>query len=143
VRKRAQGAAVQLWGEVEKVVGGLVWEMWGGVVRPCVGDCSPELVLGATSSGASGGAFISARGGMVAWARAAGEGETRGKTGGAADSLAPTARWRHGRATGRQGLRRREQGEDDGTSMQETKTAGAWVKKELKLILPKVKTKTF
>jgi hypothetical protein len=29
MRKRAQGAAMQLWGEVEKVVGGLVWAMWG------------------------------------------------------------------------------------------------------------------
>jgi hypothetical protein len=29
VRKRAQGAAVQLQDEVEKVVGGLVWAMWG------------------------------------------------------------------------------------------------------------------
>jgi hypothetical protein len=34
-----------------------------------------------SSLGASGGAFIGARGGMVAWARAAGEGETRGKNG--------------------------------------------------------------
>jgi hypothetical protein len=38
------------------------------VVRPYAGDCLPELVLGATSSGASGGAFIGARGRMVAWA---------------------------------------------------------------------------
>jgi hypothetical protein len=29
VRKRARGSNVQLWGEVEKVVGGLVWAMWG------------------------------------------------------------------------------------------------------------------
>jgi hypothetical protein len=29
VRKRAQGAAMQLRDEVEKVVGGLVWTMWG------------------------------------------------------------------------------------------------------------------
>jgi hypothetical protein len=27
--KRAREPAVQLWGEVEKVVGGLVWAMWG------------------------------------------------------------------------------------------------------------------
>jgi hypothetical protein len=38
---------------------------------------------------------------------------------------------------------RREEGEDDGTYVQESKTVGAWVKKELKLILPKVKSKTF
>jgi hypothetical protein len=49
------------------------WEGWfgqcgGGVVRPCAGGDSPELVLAATSSGASGGAFIGAREGMVAWA---------------------------------------------------------------------------
>jgi hypothetical protein len=36
---------------------------------------------------ASGGAFIGARGRMAAWARAAGKGATRGKTGGAAASL--------------------------------------------------------
>jgi hypothetical protein len=29
VRKRAWGPAVQLWGEEEKVVGGLVWAIWG------------------------------------------------------------------------------------------------------------------
>jgi hypothetical protein len=29
VRKMAWGPAVQLQGEVEKVVGGLVWAMWG------------------------------------------------------------------------------------------------------------------
>jgi hypothetical protein len=49
------------------------------VVRARAGDCSPELVLGATSSGAFGGAFIGARDGMVAWARAAGKGPTRGQ----------------------------------------------------------------
>jgi hypothetical protein len=38
-----------------------------------------------------------------------------------------------------QGRGRREEGEDDGTYVRETETAGAWVKKELKLILPKVK----
>jgi hypothetical protein len=38
---------------------------------------------------------------------------------------------------------RREEGEDDGTYVQETKIAGAWMKKELKLILPKVKSKIF
>jgi hypothetical protein len=32
------------------------------VVRPRAGDCSPELVLGATRLGASSGAFIGARG---------------------------------------------------------------------------------
>jgi hypothetical protein len=37
------------------------------------------LGVGASNSGALGGAFIGARGRMVAWARAAGEGETRGK----------------------------------------------------------------
>jgi hypothetical protein len=46
-------------------------------VRPHVGGDSPELGLGATSLGASGGAFIGVRGGMVAWARAARGGETR------------------------------------------------------------------
>jgi hypothetical protein len=47
VRKRARGSAVQLLGEVGKVVEGLIWAMWGdGVVRPCASDCSPELVLG-------------------------------------------------------------------------------------------------
>jgi hypothetical protein len=29
VRKRARGPAVQLWCEAEKVMGGLVWAMWG------------------------------------------------------------------------------------------------------------------
>jgi hypothetical protein len=71
------------------------WEGWfgqcgGGVVRPRTGDDSPELGLGATSSGASSGSFIGARGSMVAWARAVGEGETRGKTEGAVALLAPT-----------------------------------------------------
>jgi hypothetical protein len=37
------------------------------------------------------------------------------------------------------GSGRREEGEDDGTYVQEAKIVGAWVKKELKLILPKVK----
>jgi hypothetical protein len=41
------------------------------------------------------------------------------------------------------GQGRREQGEDDGTDVQKTKIAGAWVKKRLKLNLPKVKSKTF
>jgi hypothetical protein len=62
------------------------------VVRPCAGDCLLELVLGAMSSGATGGAFMGARGGMVAWARAVGEGETTSKTRGAAASLAPADR---------------------------------------------------
>jgi hypothetical protein len=31
VRKRAQGATVQFRGEVEKVVGGLVWAIWGRI----------------------------------------------------------------------------------------------------------------
>jgi hypothetical protein len=51
------------------------------VVRPYAGDCSLEFVLGTMRSGASGGAFIAARGGMVSWVRAAGESETGGKTG--------------------------------------------------------------
>jgi hypothetical protein len=42
-----------------------------------------------------------------------------------------------------QGSGRREEGEDDGTDAREVKTAGVWVKKKLKLILPKVKPKTF
>jgi hypothetical protein len=50
------------------------------VVCPRVGGDSPELGLGAMSLGASGGAFICSRGGVVAWARAAREGLTRGKT---------------------------------------------------------------
>jgi hypothetical protein len=29
MRMRAREAAVQLWGEVEEVVGRLVWTMWG------------------------------------------------------------------------------------------------------------------
>jgi hypothetical protein len=41
------------------------------------------------------------------------------------------------------GQGRREEGEDDGTYMQETKISGALVKKELKLILPKAKSKIF
>jgi hypothetical protein len=41
------------------------------------------------SLGAAGGAFIGARGGVVAWARAVREGSTRGETGGAAALLAP------------------------------------------------------
>jgi hypothetical protein len=38
---------------------------------------------------------------------------------------------------------RREEGEDDETYARETKIAWACVKKELKLILPKVKSKIF
>jgi hypothetical protein len=48
------------------------------VVRPCASDCSPDGV-GAASLGASGGAFIGARGRMAAWAQTAGEGPTRGQ----------------------------------------------------------------
>jgi hypothetical protein len=59
------------------------------VVCPRVGGDLPELGLGAMSLGAFGGAFIGARGGVEAWARATGEGLTRGKTGGAAALLAP------------------------------------------------------
>jgi hypothetical protein len=29
VRKRVRGPVVQLWCEAEKVMGGLVWAMWG------------------------------------------------------------------------------------------------------------------
>jgi hypothetical protein len=47
-------------------VGRLVWTMWAVVVRPRAGCDSPELGLEATSSGASGCAFIDVRGGMVA-----------------------------------------------------------------------------
>jgi hypothetical protein len=61
------------------------------VVCSRAGDCLPELVLGATSLGVSGGVFIGARRGVVAWARAAGKGSTRGKTGGAATLLAPAS----------------------------------------------------
>jgi hypothetical protein len=42
-----------------------------------------------------------------------------------------------------QGRGRREEGEGDGTYAQEAKIAGAWVKKELEPILPKVKSKTY
>jgi hypothetical protein len=42
-----------------------------------------------------------------------------------------------------QGSGRREEGEGDGTYAREAQTARVWVKKELKLILPKVKSKTF
>jgi hypothetical protein len=42
-----------------------------------------------------------------------------------------------------QGRGRREEGEGDGTYAQEAKIGGAWVKKELKLILPKVKLEEF
>jgi hypothetical protein len=38
------------------------------VARPHAGGVSPELGLGAASSGASGGAFIGTRGRMAAWA---------------------------------------------------------------------------
>jgi hypothetical protein len=37
------------------------------------------------------------------------------------------------------GQGRREEGEDDGTDVQKTKTTGVWVKKGLKLNLRKVK----
>jgi hypothetical protein len=50
------------------------------------------------------------------------------------------ASWPAGDGTG-QG--RRVEGEDDGTYVYETKTAGAWVKNKLKLIFPSVKSKTF
>jgi hypothetical protein len=50
------------------------------------------------------------------------------------------ASWPAGDGTG-QG--RREEGEDDETYVQKTKIAGAWVIKKLKIILPKVKSKTF
>jgi hypothetical protein len=49
------------------------------VVCPRTDGDAPELGLAATSSRASGGAFISARGRMVAWDQAAGEGPTRGQ----------------------------------------------------------------
>jgi hypothetical protein len=52
---------------------------------------------------------------MVALARAAGEGETRGKTRGVASLLAPAARWRHGHAIGRQEAKEEREGEGDGT----------------------------
>jgi hypothetical protein len=87
----------------------------GELVHPRAGDCSSELVLWATSSGACGGVFLGARGGMVAWARAAGVGETRAKPG------AQLRRWcrQPGGAMvmrqGGTGLRSREEGEDDGT----------------------------
>jgi hypothetical protein len=42
-----------------------------------------------------------------------------------------------------QAIRRREEGEDDGIDAQKTKTAGTWVKKKLKVILPSVKSKIF
>jgi hypothetical protein len=38
-----------------------------------------------------------------------------------------------------QGKGRREEGEGDGTYVREAKTEGAWVQKELKLILSKIK----
>jgi hypothetical protein len=42
VNKRARGPAMQLQGEVKKVVGGLVWAMWGrsGACR-CFTTCPP------------------------------------------------------------------------------------------------------
>jgi hypothetical protein len=64
------------------------------MVRPCAGDCSPELVLGVMSSGSSGGAFIGARGRMVAWARAAGKARPREKPG----AQLPRWRWQPGGA---------------------------------------------
>jgi hypothetical protein len=79
VRKRARGSVVQLRCEAEKVMGGLVWAMWRRSGASMRGWWLAGVGLGAASSGASGGAFIGARGRIVAWARAAGEGVTKGQ----------------------------------------------------------------
>jgi hypothetical protein len=60
--------------------GGEGWfvQCGGGVVRPCVGGDSQELGLGVALRDL-GWAFIGAGGGMAAWARAIGEGPSRGQ----------------------------------------------------------------
>jgi hypothetical protein len=59
------------------------------VVCPRTGGDSPELKVGGDDHRDLRWAFIGTRGGMVAWARAAGGGETKGKTRGAAALLVP------------------------------------------------------
>jgi hypothetical protein len=71
------------------------------VVCPCTGGGSRGWRLGRRAQVPRVG-FIGAGGGMVAWARDAGEGETRGKTGGAAASMVSAARWSRVHATARQ-----------------------------------------
>jgi hypothetical protein len=83
VRERVWGPAVQLWCEAEKVMGELVWQCGGGAARPRAGSGSSELGWGRRALWASGGAFIGARGRIVAWAQAAGRGTTRGPIPGA------------------------------------------------------------
>jgi hypothetical protein len=61
VSERAWGLAVQLWCEVEKVMGGLVWAMWGWSSASTRGWQLTGVGLGAASSGALGGAFMGAR----------------------------------------------------------------------------------
>jgi hypothetical protein len=73
VRKRAWGSVVQLRWEVEKVMGRLVWAMWMRVV-------TRRSWVWAESSGGLRCGFIGARGRMVAWARAAWEGVTKGQS---------------------------------------------------------------
>jgi hypothetical protein len=60
VRKRARGSVVQLRCEAEKVMGGLVWAMWG---RSGTSTRGWQLVgvRVAASLVALGGAFISTR----------------------------------------------------------------------------------
>jgi hypothetical protein len=92
MRERARGPAVQPWCEAEKVIGGMVWAMWGRSCASMRGWQDVGVGLGAASSGASGGAFIGLRRRMVAWARAAGEGATTGSKIGDATALLSPAR---------------------------------------------------
>jgi hypothetical protein len=88
VRKRAQGVAVQLRGEVEKVVGGSIWALWGRSRASMHGWRLARVAgWGGKLRGLWWGFYGLKRDGGLGsscWG-----GETRGKTGGAAASLAP------------------------------------------------------
>jgi hypothetical protein len=57
---------VQLRGEEEEVVGGLVWAMWGRSGASTRGCLLAGVGVGAASLGASSGAFIGAGGRIAA-----------------------------------------------------------------------------
>jgi hypothetical protein len=66
VWKRARGSVMQVQCEVEKVMGGLIWAIWGRSSASMRGWRLVGVGVRAASSGASGGAFIGARGRMAA-----------------------------------------------------------------------------
>jgi hypothetical protein len=92
VRKRARGPVMQLRCEAEKVMGGLVWAMWGRSGASTCGWLAGVGGWGGELRGPRVGFYGHERERMAAWARATGEGATRvTKTGGAAASLSPAS----------------------------------------------------